>query len=97
MTGLLKDLDFELRTETQRVDTKKRLSISAAVKYEGASYNIYSNDHGQIVLDPVVSVPAGEAWLFKNKRALASVKRGLTQSATGRGKYLGSFAKYAKD
>jgi len=59
------------------------------------AYNVYRNRLGQIMLDPVKAVPAYEAWLFQNKAALASVKRGLIESAAGRTKKRGSFAAYA--
>jgi hypothetical protein len=36
------------------------------------------------VLDPQVTIPAFELWLFKNPTALASVKRGLADAAQGK-------------
>ena len=36
-------------------------------------------------------------WLFENKSALAAVREGLDQSAQGRVRPRGSFARYAKD
>ena len=33
------------------------------------SYRIYRNSFGQIILDPMVTIPAYEAWLFKNNEA----------------------------
>lgn len=41
-------------------------------------------------------VRADETWLFKNRPALASVKRGLKESAQGKTVYRGSFAENAK-
>jgi len=67
------------------------------VQEAGSAYNIYRNSLGQIMLDPVKAVPAYETWLFGNKPALASGKRGLKDSAAGRTKNLGSFAALAKD
>ena len=96
MAGLIKDTDFELITEIQKSDAKKRVSLGLAIQEAGAVYNIYRNRLGQIVLDPVKAIPAYEAWLFKNKSALASVKRGLAESAAGRTKKLRSFAAHAK-
>jgi|SRR5271167_343337 len=95
-TQVIRDKDFELVVESQKPDSKKRLSIGQAVM-AGAAYAIYRNSLGQIVLDPVVTIPASEAWLFKNKKALASVKRGLEDSAAGRTHNLGSFAAHAKE
>ena len=96
MAEVIKDGDFELVTAAQKPDSKKRLSIGQAM-IEGVSYAIYRNGLGQIVLDPVVIVPASEAWLFKNKKVLASVKRGLVDSAESRTQSLGSFAKHAEE
>ncbi len=97
MSDIIKDPHFTLVTEIQKTDAKKRLSLGQVVEEAGATYNIYSNRLGQIVLDPVKAIPAYEAWLFENKSALASVKRGLADSAAGRTKNLGSFAAHAKE
>jgi hypothetical protein len=51
---------------------------------EGVTYHVYSNSLGQIILDPQVTIPASEAWLFNNPDALASVRRGLNDAAQGR-------------
>jgi len=96
MTQVIRDPEFELMVESQKPDSKKRLSIGQAM-VAGVAYAIYRNSLGQIVLDPVVTIPASEVWLFKNKKALASVKRGLQDSAAGRTHNLGSFAAHAKE
>lgn len=97
MESVIKDTHFELVTAIQKPDAKKRLSLGSAIKHVGSAYNIYRNQLGQIMLDPVMAVPAYEAWLFENKPALASVKRGLSDSAAGRTKSFGSFAAHAED
>ena len=48
------------------------------------SVRVYRNTHGQIVLSPMVSVPADEAWLFQNKQASHVVQRGLEDAKRGR-------------
>jgi hypothetical protein len=95
-TAVIKDADFKLLVDSQKPDSKKRVSIGSAMM-AGVSYAIYLNKIGQIILDPVVTIPASEAWLFQNKKALASVKRGLRDSAAGRTRSLGSFAKFAEE
>jgi hypothetical protein len=93
---IIKNTDFELVTEFAKPDTKKRLSLGEALR--GASaYNIYRNPLGQVILDPVKTVPASEMWLYESAAALASVKQGLRESAEGKSVYRGSFAKYAKE
>jgi len=95
MSNVIKDPKFTLVTEIQKPDAKKRLSIGQAMEEPAAAYNIYRNSLGQIVLDPVKAVPVSETWIFENKAALASVKRGLADSAAGRTKDLGSFKAHA--
>ena len=93
MRSVIKDSHFRLVTGIQKTDAKKRLSLGKAVEEAGATYNIYSNRPGQIVLDPVKAIPAYEAWLFENKAALASLRRGLADSAAGRTKSLGTLVR----
>ena len=46
---------------------------------------------------PKASVPASEAWLYRNPKALDAVRKGLQDSAEGKTVYLGSFAVYADE
>jgi hypothetical protein len=39
---------------------------------------------GQILLDPQVTIPASEIWLFNNPKALTSVRLGLSDAAKGK-------------
>jgi hypothetical protein len=93
--AVIKDTDFQLVTEFAQPDAKKRLSLGAALG-DGTAYNIYRNPLGQLILDPVKTIPVSEAWLYENPTALASVKQGLRESAEGKSVYRGSFAKHAK-
>lgn len=79
-----------------RPDSRRRVTLGAALEnLEEASFDVYRDGRGRIILEPQVSVPAAEAWLFRNKRALESVARGLAEIDTAR--VIGSFAKYATD
>ena len=42
-------------------------------------------------------IPASEAWLYHNPKALDAVRKGLQDSAEGKTVYLGSFATYADE
>lgn len=91
-----KNDDFQLISEFAQPDAKKRLSLGQALA-GAAAYNIYRNSLGQLILDPVKTIPASEMWLYENSQALASVKLGLRESAEGKTVYRGSFARHAKE
>ena len=80
---ILKDVEFEEVAET-RVDTKRRVTLGKLLGGQITSFRVYRNAHGQIVLDPMVSIPAYEAWLFKSKRATSLVQQGLEDAKHGR-------------
>jgi hypothetical protein len=94
-SAIIKDSEFELISEFAQPDAKKRLSLGEAARGAKA-YNIYRNGLGQLILDPVKTIPASEMWLYENAEALASVKQGLREWAEGKTVYLGSFAKHTK-
>ena len=91
--GALVLLDRELKP-----DAKKRITLGKALAGldPDVRFDVYRNEAGQIVLDPRVSIPAREAWLFQNPEALAAVRRGLDEAAQGKTKSLGSFARHAR-
>ncbi len=81
-----------------RPDSRKRVALGRALeKVDDVSFNVYRDEDGRIVLDPQVMIPASEAWLYRNKKALASVRRGLNEAAEGKTIHLGSFAGYSDD
>jgi hypothetical protein len=92
---IIKNSDFKLLTEFAQPDAKRRLSLGEA-SHGATAYNIYRNPLGQLILDPVKTIPASEMWLYENAEALASVKQGLRESAEGKSVYRGSFAKHAR-
>src|SRR5262245_7996279 len=91
--------DLTLIARDVRPDAKKRVTLGKALSgfEEDVRFDVYRNDSGQIVLDPQVSIPASEAWLYRNPEVLASVRRGLQEVAEGKTIFLGSFAQYADE
>jgi len=81
---VIKDTVFEKVADSVKPDTKRRVVLQGIQIQEGITYHIYKNTIGQIVLDPQVTIPASEIWLFKNPEALASVMRGLSDAKEGR-------------
>lgn len=82
-----------------RPDSRHRVSLGAALENigEATSFNVYADSRGRIILEPQVLIPASEAWLFRNKVALQSVDRGLSQLSSAKSTRAGSFAEYAED
>ena len=69
-------------------DAKNRISIgsilnkSNIIDVEG--FRAFIAPSGTIVLLPIITVPAHEAWLYKNPEALASVDRGIKDMLAGK-------------
>jgi hypothetical protein len=81
---IIRDADFIKVADGVKPDAKKRVVLQGVKLEEGITYHIYKNDIGQIVLDPQVTIPASEAWLFRNPEVLAAVKRGISDAARGK-------------
>lgn len=78
---------------TLSLDSKNRISLSKLLKFKGvSSVKASILENGDILLKPMTSVPAREVWLYENKEALESVRRGLSQAGTID---RGSFSQYA--
>jgi hypothetical protein len=77
-----------------QVDSRNRICLTKVSKHLPAKFSVYEKN-GKIILEPVIEVPASEAWLFEpeNKKILAEIKKGLNQKGTIN---RGSFKKYLK-
>jgi len=101
------DTDFEFIGEGG-IDERNRFSLTKALTklkerfaepatLEALHFRVYVNAAGQILLDPAVTVPVREIWLYRNPVALAKVREGLAEAAEGDLHDIGSFAKFADD
>jgi hypothetical protein len=84
MAMVIRNTDFEKIADSVKPDTKKRVVLHKVPIREGIRYHVYANNLGQILLDPQVTIPASEVWLFNNPDALISVRRGLSEAARGK-------------
>ena len=68
---------------TRTIDDRNRLTLAELPK--GLKrVRIYKNDRGEVLLQPVIEIPASEAWLFQNDEAFKSVKKGLKDASQGK-------------
>ena len=70
----------EVKADSKHRVTLGKLEIAKRVSH----YRVYTNADGLIVLDPQVTIPAREAWLYKNKKALKAVRAGIEDMKAGR-------------
>ena len=94
MVTILRDTELIRVADNVKPDAKKRIVLPKTLVQKGITYAIYHNSIGQIVLDPQVTIPASELWLFENEDALALVDNGMAEKKSVN---RGSFAKYVKD
>lgn len=74
--------DFsEISTKT--VDERQRISLGEELK-GFKRVQLFKNASGEILIRPLVEIPASEAWLYKNKKAFTSVKKGLKEATEGK-------------
>lgn len=78
-----------LQAELKRPDAAGRITIGK--ENRDKLYAVQHLPNGDILLSPVVVRHEREAWLYDNQEALASVQRGLEQSARGELHDLGRF------
>ena len=85
---------------TVSMDDKQRICLTRVLSKDERenfnSFRIYRQE-GKIVLEPVVEVPEKDHWIYKDRKALASLMKGIKDAEEGRLHDLGSFAKYAEE
>jgi len=81
---IIRDTEYTKIADNVKPDAKKRVVLPGALVQEGVMFHIYHNGKGQILLDPQVTIPASEAWLFNNPDILALAQRGLSDAAEGK-------------
>jgi hypothetical protein len=74
--------EFE-EVATRTIDGRNRLTLGELPR-GSKRVRIYKNDRGEVLLRPVVEIPASEAWLFENEEAFESVKKGIKDAAEGK-------------
>ncbi len=63
-------------------DGKGRVVLGS--QFAGCLLDVDTSDPNRIVITRVVAIPAQEAWLYQNPKALELVRSGLEEAVTGK-------------
>ena len=68
---------------TKTMDERNRITLGEIFKgYK--RIRLFKNKRGEVLLQPIVEVPASELWLYRNQEAFESVQRGLKEASEGK-------------
>ncbi len=84
--------EFQETKSAVSADERGRIALGAEAKAQ--TYTVSRNNIGQILLTPVVMIPAHEVWLMNNEAAQASLQRGIEDVKAGRVRAV-DFSQYA--
>lgn len=84
---ILKEQEFEEIREV-KADSKHRIYLGVEIETIPATaiYKIYRNSTGQLILDPQITIPASEAWVYQNPRVFKAIQSGLKDAKEGKAK-----------
>ena len=71
------------RTAQADLDSRRRLSLGKIGRPEHTRYEISENSLGEILLVPLVSIPAREMIIWENSQVRTSLLLGMEQAAAG--------------
>jgi len=81
---IIKNEKFRRVATNVKPDAKKRIAISKVCQANEVTYHVYCNEIGQIILDPQISIPSSEIWLYNNPEAREAVAVGLKEASLGK-------------
>ena len=82
-SNILKVKDEFKEIDTRTIDDRNRLTIGGLMK-GSKRVRLCKNDPGELLLQPVIEIPASEALLFRNEQAMGNVKAGLEDASEGK-------------
>ncbi|MCZ2811010.1 hypothetical protein O2W15_06140 [Modestobacter sp. VKM Ac-2979] len=77
-------------------DERARIAFGKAGVRRDDRYAVATNEEGQILLTPLVSIPKRELLVWENEMVRASLGRALAESAAGDTVDRGDFSQYAQ-
>jgi hypothetical protein len=66
---------------TRLADAKGRIMLGS--QFAGRMVLVDDSNPAQLILKPAIAIPAADAWLYQNEKALNLVREGLKQAQSG--------------
>lgn len=85
------------------VDSKNRINLGGKIlkiidsKGKAEAYRVFIGKEGDILLRPVVAVPAREAWIYEHPEILRKIRKGLDEAGNGKGKKVSDLDRFFKE
>ncbi|MBU4312261.1 MAG: hypothetical protein KJ706_06060 [Candidatus Omnitrophica bacterium] len=85
------------------VDSKNRINLGEKIlkvidsKGKADAYKIFIGKEGDILLRPVVTIPANEAWIYEHPEVLKKIRKGLDEAGKGKTKKVSDLDKFFKE
>lgn len=80
------------------LDSRGRITISEDWTHNAPqkirSFKVFQNSDGDLLLRPEVSIPAREAWIYKNPKIRASIQKGIQEAKEGKGEIIDDVKAY---
>jgi hypothetical protein len=91
--------------DEKSLDTKERISLGKKIlklflkmsRPAPSRFQIFYGKDGDILLRPMTSVPAREAWIYENPKVIDKIKQGLADVKEGRTKKVGDLDKFLEE
>ena len=71
------------RTQTRHKNTDSKGRVTLGAHFANRAVIVEQRSDDEVVIRLARVIPEGEAWLYENPKALASVRRGLDQARKG--------------
>lgn len=71
----------------KQLDSKDRISLGGKLKKiigNMDGFQVFVGKDGDILLRPSISIPANEAWIYKNPEVIGAIRKGLADVKAGR-------------
>jgi len=75
--------------DTRPLDSKHRITLGGRLhklmmsKMRIDSYRVFVGKEGDILLRPAVSIPASEAWVYRDPEVIGKIRKGLEEAREG--------------